>query len=172
MSEGGCASAASGDLRSGAPHTILSYPIYLSILSYPILLIIWPKPMRWYANRWFDRSLGVLSLDFTPMSLIIYACTISVLLTVSQVIKSLNSSHNASPDWVIATVPGQNVPASKRPLTKTYLARSKRTRVHVETYPPQHSIPYCVFVHCQVELNFIIRLCKIMQLYCFTCSLV
>ena len=69
-------------------------------------------------------------------------------------------------------VPGQNVPASKRPLVKTYLARSKRTRVHVETYPPQHSIPYCVFVHCQVELNFIIRLCKIMQLYCFTCSLV
>ena len=28
MSEGGCASAASGDLRSGAPHTILSYPNY------------------------------------------------------------------------------------------------------------------------------------------------
>ena len=27
VSEGGCASAASGDLRSGAPHTILSYPI-------------------------------------------------------------------------------------------------------------------------------------------------
>ena len=26
-SEVGCASAASGDLRSGAPHTILSYPI-------------------------------------------------------------------------------------------------------------------------------------------------
>ena len=26
VSEGGCASAASGDLRSGAPHTILSYP--------------------------------------------------------------------------------------------------------------------------------------------------
>ena len=79
-------------------------------------------------------------------------------------------------DWsmsaLIFTVPGQNVPASKRPLVKTYLARSKRTRVHVETYPPQHSIPYCVFVHCQVELNFIIRLCKIMQLYCFTCSLV
>ena len=25
VSEGGCASAASGDLRSGAPHTILSY---------------------------------------------------------------------------------------------------------------------------------------------------
>ena len=27
VSEGGCASAASEDLRSGAPHTILSYPI-------------------------------------------------------------------------------------------------------------------------------------------------
>ena len=25
VSEGGCSSAASGDLRSGAPHTILSY---------------------------------------------------------------------------------------------------------------------------------------------------
>ena len=31
VSEGGCASAASGDLRSGAPHTILSYPIDLVI---------------------------------------------------------------------------------------------------------------------------------------------
>ena len=29
VSEGGCASAASGDLRSGAPHTI-SYPILLA----------------------------------------------------------------------------------------------------------------------------------------------
>ena len=34
VSEGGCASAASGDLRSGAPHTILSYPILpISLLS-------------------------------------------------------------------------------------------------------------------------------------------
>ena len=33
VSEGGCASAASGDLRSGAPHTILSYKcIFQSVL--------------------------------------------------------------------------------------------------------------------------------------------
>ena len=45
VSEGGCASVASGDLRSGAPHTILSfsypilsYPTIVSYLSYPIIL--------------------------------------------------------------------------------------------------------------------------------------
>ena len=32
VSEGGCASAASGDLRSGAPHTIISYPILQVLL--------------------------------------------------------------------------------------------------------------------------------------------
>ena len=35
VSEGGCASAASGDLRSGATHTILSYPILSRTKSTP-----------------------------------------------------------------------------------------------------------------------------------------
>ena len=51
VSEGGCASVASGDLRSGAPHTILSFPFY-PILSHPILsLSIYPILSYYYCGN-------------------------------------------------------------------------------------------------------------------------
>ena len=48
VSEGGCASAASGDLRSGAPHTILSHPVlYNPILSYDKQRFLTPGHQGW-----------------------------------------------------------------------------------------------------------------------------
>ena len=61
MSEGGCASAASGDLRSGAPHTILSYPILLLLLIYSwkfLLILTCLKIKRWVLVS-MDRNLSV-----------------------------------------------------------------------------------------------------------------